>query len=31
MHWGKHIGTERDAREFAERAPVEVRIMEMQD
>jgi L-ascorbate metabolism protein UlaG (beta-lactamase superfamily) len=31
MHWGQHIGTERDAREFAERAPVEVRIMEMQD
>jgi L-ascorbate metabolism protein UlaG (beta-lactamase superfamily) len=31
MNWGQHIGTERDAREFAERAPVEVRIMEMQD
>ncbi|HEY1275366.1 MAG TPA: MBL fold metallo-hydrolase [Thermoleophilaceae bacterium] len=28
MHWGQHIGTERDAREFAKRAPVEVRIME---
>jgi L-ascorbate metabolism protein UlaG (beta-lactamase superfamily) len=28
MHWGEHIGTEADARAFAERAPVEVRIME---
>jgi L-ascorbate metabolism protein UlaG (beta-lactamase superfamily) len=28
MHWGEHIGTYEDAREFAERAPVEVRIME---
>jgi L-ascorbate metabolism protein UlaG (beta-lactamase superfamily) len=28
MHWGEHIGTEQDARSFAERAPVEVRIME---
>jgi L-ascorbate metabolism protein UlaG (beta-lactamase superfamily) len=28
MHWGEHIGTERDARTFAERAPVAVRIME---
>jgi L-ascorbate metabolism protein UlaG (beta-lactamase superfamily) len=28
MHWGQHIGTERDARTFAERAPVEVRILE---
>jgi L-ascorbate metabolism protein UlaG (beta-lactamase superfamily) len=28
MHWGEHIGTEHDARSFAERAPVEVRIME---
>ena len=28
MHWGEHIGTEEDARSFAERAPVEVRIME---
>jgi L-ascorbate metabolism protein UlaG (beta-lactamase superfamily) len=28
MHWGEHIGTEADARTFAERAPVEVRIME---
>ena len=27
MHWGEHIGTEEDARTFAERAPVEVRIM----
>ncbi|MBD0281752.1 MAG: MBL fold metallo-hydrolase [Thermoleophilaceae bacterium] len=27
MHWGEHIGTEEDARVFAERAPVEVRIM----
>jgi L-ascorbate metabolism protein UlaG (beta-lactamase superfamily) len=28
MHWGEHIGTRADAEEFAERAPVEVRIME---
>ncbi len=28
MHWGEHIGTREDAEEFAERAPVEVRIME---
>jgi L-ascorbate metabolism protein UlaG (beta-lactamase superfamily) len=28
MHWGEQIGTEADARAFAERAPVEVRIME---
>jgi L-ascorbate metabolism protein UlaG (beta-lactamase superfamily) len=28
MHWGAHIGTERDARAFAERARVEVRILE---
>jgi L-ascorbate metabolism protein UlaG (beta-lactamase superfamily) len=28
MHWGEHIGTRRDAEEFAERAPVEVEIME---
>ncbi len=30
MHWGAHLGTERDARTFAERAQanVEVRIME---
>jgi hypothetical protein len=28
MHWGSHIGTEHDARMFADRAPVEVRIME---
>ena len=27
MHWGSHIGTA-DAREFAEKAPVEVRILE---
>jgi L-ascorbate metabolism protein UlaG (beta-lactamase superfamily) len=27
MHWGEHIGTEEDARIFAERAPVKVRIM----
>ena len=27
MHWGEHIGTEADARAFAERAPVEVRIL----
>src|SRR3954454_2102262 len=29
MHWGSHIGTEHDARTFAQKAPVEVRIMEM--
>jgi L-ascorbate metabolism protein UlaG (beta-lactamase superfamily) len=28
MHWGSHIGTEHDARMFAAKAPVEVRIME---
>ena len=28
MHWGEDIGTYEDALEFAERAPVEVRIME---
>ncbi len=28
MHWGEHIGTEQDAQAFAERATVEVRIME---
>src|SRR3954454_18224397 len=28
MHWGEHVGTYDDAREFAERAPVEVQIME---
>jgi L-ascorbate metabolism protein UlaG (beta-lactamase superfamily) len=28
MHWGEDIGTERDAREFAAKAPVEVRILE---
>jgi L-ascorbate metabolism protein UlaG (beta-lactamase superfamily) len=28
MHWGSHIGTEHDARMFADNAPVEVRIME---
>ncbi len=28
MHWGEHIGTREDAEAFAEKAPVEVRIME---
>jgi L-ascorbate metabolism protein UlaG (beta-lactamase superfamily) len=28
MHWGAHIGTERDARAFADKAPVDVRILE---
>jgi L-ascorbate metabolism protein UlaG (beta-lactamase superfamily) len=28
MHWGEHLGTEDDARRFAEKASVEVRIME---
>jgi L-ascorbate metabolism protein UlaG (beta-lactamase superfamily) len=27
MNWGKHIGTRADADEFAERAPVEVRVL----
>ena len=28
MHWGEHIGTREDAEDFAERAPVEVRLLE---
>jgi len=28
MHWGEHIGSEDDAREFADKAPVEVEILE---
>lgn len=28
MHWGDHLGTLDDARAFADRAPVEVRILE---
>jgi L-ascorbate metabolism protein UlaG (beta-lactamase superfamily) len=28
MHWGEHIGTREDAETFAERAPVEVEILE---
>jgi L-ascorbate metabolism protein UlaG (beta-lactamase superfamily) len=28
MHWGEHIGTREDAEAFAERAPVDVRILE---
>ena len=28
MHWGEHIGDEGDARAFAARAPVDVRILE---
>ena len=28
MHWGEHIGTREDAEAFAERAPVEVRILD---
>jgi L-ascorbate metabolism protein UlaG (beta-lactamase superfamily) len=28
MHWGEHIGTADDARAFAAKAPVEVRILE---
>jgi L-ascorbate metabolism protein UlaG (beta-lactamase superfamily) len=28
MHWGEHIGTKADALAFAERAPVEVRMLE---
>ena len=27
MHWGEHIGSEGDAREFANKAPVEVEIL----
>src|SRR5215210_4342391 len=28
MHWGEHIGSLQDAREFADKAPVEVEILE---
>jgi L-ascorbate metabolism protein UlaG (beta-lactamase superfamily) len=28
MHWGSHIGTEHDARSFASKAPVEVRVLQ---
>src|SRR5918997_2219396 len=28
MHWGEHLGTEADARAFADKAPVEVRLLE---
>jgi L-ascorbate metabolism protein UlaG (beta-lactamase superfamily) len=28
MHWGEHIGTRKDAEAFADRAPVEVRILD---
>jgi L-ascorbate metabolism protein UlaG (beta-lactamase superfamily) len=28
MHWGEHIGSEADARAFADKAPVPVRILE---
>ena len=28
MHWGEHIGTRDDATEFADKAPVDVRILE---
>ena len=28
MHWGEHLGTQEDARTFADEASVEVRIME---
>jgi L-ascorbate metabolism protein UlaG (beta-lactamase superfamily) len=28
MHWGEHIGSREDAESFAEKAPVEVRIMD---
>jgi L-ascorbate metabolism protein UlaG (beta-lactamase superfamily) len=28
MHWGENVGTEEDARAFAAKAPVEVRILE---
>jgi L-ascorbate metabolism protein UlaG (beta-lactamase superfamily) len=28
MHWGENIGSVEDARAFAEKAPVEVRILE---
>jgi L-ascorbate metabolism protein UlaG (beta-lactamase superfamily) len=31
MHWGEHIGTRADAEEFAERSPVEVRILDKVD
>jgi L-ascorbate metabolism protein UlaG (beta-lactamase superfamily) len=28
MHWGEHIGSRADAAEFADKAPVEVRILD---
>ena len=28
MHWGEHIGSFQDARDFADKAPVDVRILE---
>ena len=28
MHWGEHIGTREDAETFAQRSPVDVRILE---
>jgi len=28
MHWGEHIGSLQDARDFADKAPVEVEILE---
>jgi L-ascorbate metabolism protein UlaG (beta-lactamase superfamily) len=28
MHWGEHIGSLQDARDFADKAPVDVRILE---
>jgi L-ascorbate metabolism protein UlaG (beta-lactamase superfamily) len=28
MHWGEHIGSFQDARAFADKAPVEVAILE---
>jgi L-ascorbate metabolism protein UlaG (beta-lactamase superfamily) len=27
MHWGQHLGSEEDARTFADHAPVQVRIL----
>jgi hypothetical protein len=28
MHWGEHIGSFQDARDFADKAPVNVEILE---
>jgi hypothetical protein len=30
MHWGEQVGSLQDAREFADKAPVDVRILEQE-